>query len=85
LASARTSSAAARSELELVVWSMMAPHAVISSAGAVLLPITQSTAAEAGAARTRLIAALSRKARSGILANGNICAEERVPHIGKTP
>jgi hypothetical protein len=45
------------------------------SAGAALLPITQSAAAEAGAARTRLIAALSRKALSEIL---DICAEERV-------
>lgn len=57
---------------------MTALHAVMISAGAALLPITQSAAAELGATRTRLIAAPSRKARSEVL---DICAEERVPHM----
>jgi len=46
-------------------WSMMALHAGISSAGAALLPITQSTPAEAGRRGQRLIAALSSRVRSG--------------------
>ena len=48
---------------------MMALHAGISSAGAALLPITQSTPAEAGATRTTLIAAPSRNERNEIFAN----------------
>jgi hypothetical protein len=54
---------------------MMALHAEMISAGAALLPITQSTEAEAGAARARPIAAPRREARSEAL---DICAEERV-------
>jgi hypothetical protein len=46
--------------------------------------MTQS-AAEAGAARATLIDALRREARSEILVNGNVRAEEGVPHIRKAP
>ncbi len=60
---------------------MVALQAGISSAGAALLSITQSTPAKAGATRTTLIAALSRSERNEIFANESICAEGCVPHM----
>jgi hypothetical protein len=59
---------------------MIALHVGINSAGVALLPSTQSAAAEAGAARARLIAAPKSKACSEIL---KICAEERLPHMAE--
>ncbi|MEZ2145899.1 hypothetical protein AAE026_26945 [Bradyrhizobium sp. DN5] len=70
-----------RSDAGFVVWSMMALHAEIRSAGVALLPGTQSVPAEAGATSARLIAAPRKNARSEILANEGICAEKGVPHM----
>ncbi len=60
---------------------MMGLQAAISSAGAALLPITQSVLAEAGQASAKLMAAPRKKARSEILAGEGACAEKGVPHM----